>query len=94
MPNKSSKAGHKPERTCIICRTKREKSELLSFYLLDGEPIFDLKNKVPKRKNYICFDEECLGKLDKWLHAKRKKERGLKSERKETRTISNTANAD
>ncbi len=73
MPNQSSKAGHIPIRTCVVCRRKAEQKSLLSFYLLGGEPVFDLRNSVPVRKQYICFEDGCITQLDKWLSRHRKK---------------------
>jgi predicted RNA-binding protein YlxR (DUF448 family) len=67
MPNQSSDAGHVPERTCVVCRKRFEQKELLGFYLLGNDPVFDIGKAVQTRKKYVCHSEECLSGLDKWL---------------------------
>ncbi len=75
MPNRNSHVGHLPERTCVICRTKKLKSALLRFVLIDGDIVFDCKQVLNKRGYYVCFEKECILKLEKWLKKKRKKVR-------------------
>jgi len=65
MSNRSSKAGHIPERTCIVCRKKSEKQKLIKFVLLDSEIVFDLNSDMKGRGYYVCDDNRCLQKLDK-----------------------------
>ncbi len=65
MPNRSSNAGHIPQRTCVVCRRKTDKKELMKFILLDSEIVFDLNHDVEKRGYYVCDDNECLQKLEK-----------------------------
>ena len=67
MPKKSSKAGHVPERTCVVCRKKKERDKLIRFAILDSEIIFDLKREIASRGYYVCDDNDCLEKLNKWL---------------------------
>jgi predicted RNA-binding protein YlxR (DUF448 family) len=67
MPNQNSKAGQIPQRTCVICKTKTGQAELLNFYLMDRDLVFDMNKAVQTRKRYVCFRDECLGQLDKWL---------------------------
>ncbi len=57
---------HIPERTCIICKAKNEKSKLFrlvkvkdTFYELDKE------QKKQSRAVYVCKSLNCLGKLAK-----------------------------
>ena len=46
--------GHKPERTCILCRGKFEKSELLRI-VKNGESFtIDENHKKDGRGAYIC----------------------------------------
>ncbi len=71
MPNKSSHAGHIAERSCVICRKKSDKSELLRFASVDGIQVFDLKNRIQGRGFYICNDSDCLQRLDRWIKKKR-----------------------
>ena len=65
MPNRSSKAGHIPQRTCVVCRKKSEKKKLMRFVLLDSEIVLDLNYKIEKRGYYVCDDNDCLQKLGK-----------------------------
>ncbi len=71
MPNKSSKANHIVERSCVICRVKKNKSELLRFISFDGRQVFDLKNVIQARGFYICNDNACLSRLEQWIKKKR-----------------------
>ena len=66
MPNMHSKAGHTPERTCVVCRTKRAQAELLPFLLIPEGIVFDLEHKLMQRKYYLCHSSECFVKLAKW----------------------------
>lgn len=56
---------HKPERTCIICRKKKNKDELLRIIQSEEKYIFDKSGKEQKRGYYCCKDMNCLGKLSK-----------------------------
>jgi predicted RNA-binding protein YlxR (DUF448 family) len=71
MPNKSSNKGHHPIRTCVICREKKEKHLLLRFETLNGELVIDCKNTLLGRGSYLCDDNDCYSKLDKWLNKRR-----------------------
>ena len=56
----------KPERTCIVCRTQREKKDLLRIVKYkEGIIEVDLTGKKNGRGAYICKNEECLNKLIK-----------------------------
>lgn len=72
MPNRSSHAHHVPLRTCVICKRKAQKQNLFRFILLDGKAVFDLKQKIMRRGYYVCDENECLQKLDKWISRKKK----------------------
>jgi predicted RNA-binding protein YlxR (DUF448 family) len=67
MPNQSSHAQHTALRTCIICRQKSSVNTLLGFYLLGKDIVFDINKQVQTRKRYLCHNESCYFKLDKWL---------------------------
>lgn len=55
-----------PERTCIICREKKEKSELLRIVEKeDGTFIFDETQKFQGRGTYVCKSKECIQRLAK-----------------------------
>ncbi len=52
--------GHKPVRTCVSCRAKREKDQLLRITLDDTFRLVidDLKRR-PGRGAYICMKASC-----------------------------------
>lgn len=52
-------------RTCIVCRTKRDKSELVRIVLKDGDISVDLTGKMPGRGCYVCNNSDCKDKLKK-----------------------------
>lgn len=66
MPNKNSSKSHKPQRTCVVCRSRKEQDNLLSFILLPQGIVFDLKRRLQKRKYYLCPSRQCLIGFDKW----------------------------
>ncbi|MCF7793104.1 MAG: DUF448 domain-containing protein [Candidatus Cloacimonetes bacterium] len=73
MSNGSSHANHVPQRTCVICRQKKEKYNFLRFIVVKGSPIFDLKQKLQQRGSYVCDDNDCLSKLKRWISKKGRK---------------------
>ncbi len=68
----------KPMRTCVVCRTKREKKDLLRVVLTpDGEIKYDPTGRAAGRGSYLCRNEECIkaelarsGKIAKGLRHK------------------------
>lgn len=68
MPDRHSKAGHVPERTCVICRTKTAAMELQRFELTaDKKIIYTATNAKAGRGYYVCPAQDCRDRLDKWL---------------------------
>ncbi len=55
-----------PQRSCVVCRTQKNKNELLRI-VKNKENIVkvDKKGKEPGRGAYICYDIECLEKAQK-----------------------------
>ncbi len=55
-----------PQRTCIVCRTQKNKNELLRI-VKNKENIIkvDEKGKEPGRGAYICLNMECFEKAKK-----------------------------
>ena len=55
-----------PQRTCSVCRTQKNKNELLRI-TKNKENIIkvDETGKQPGRGAYICYDMECLKKAQK-----------------------------
>ena len=57
---------HKPERTCMGCYEKKDKSELIRIVKNKKEEIYlDKSGKAEGRGAYICDCTECLEKVVK-----------------------------
>ncbi|MEZ0344003.1 MAG: DUF448 domain-containing protein [Caldimicrobium sp.] len=54
------KKGHIPERTCVACRIKAPKWDLIRFVAKEGEVILDERGIFPGRGAYLC--KNCLPK--------------------------------
>ena len=52
-----------PERTCIACRRKGKKGELVRITDSPAGVIIDYTEKLPGRGAYICPEKECIEKL-------------------------------
>ncbi len=50
---------HEPVRTCIVCRRKKNKRELVRLALTDDVVVVDLKQKMPGRGAYVC-SSQCM----------------------------------
>lgn len=66
--------GHKPERTCILCRGKFDKSQLLRIVKNGTEFSLDETHKKDGRGAYVCT--EC--RLSEQLLKKRVLDRAFK----------------
>ena len=55
-----------PQRTCSVCRTQKNKNDLLRI-VKNKENIIkvDEMGKEPGRGAYICYDVQCLEKAQK-----------------------------
>lgn len=61
-----------PQRMCIGCNTRREKTELLRIVrTLDGKITVDKSGKMDGRGAYICNNEKCLDIVIKSQRLKR-----------------------
>ncbi|MCJ8342291.1 MAG: DUF448 domain-containing protein [Cetobacterium sp.] len=57
---------HIPERTCIVCREKKDKNDLFRIgQVSEKKYIFDEKGKVQSRGVYVCKTHECIQRLSK-----------------------------
>lgn len=53
----------KPQRTCVACRTKADKRDLVRIVLNpDGTVSVDPTGKAPGRGAYLCRNAECIKK--------------------------------
>lgn len=55
----------KPVRTCIACRSPKEKRELIRIVKCGEEIFVDKTGKKNGRGAYVCNNKECLAKLKK-----------------------------
>jgi predicted RNA-binding protein YlxR (DUF448 family) len=76
MPNQNSHAHHKPQRTCVVCRSRKDSSELLNFVLLPEGVVFDPGRKLQRRNHYLCPEPKCIDGLIKWKGRYRKRRGG------------------
>ena len=57
---------HQPLRMCIVCRTRKEKDDLLKLVKTKNNEIeMDFSGKKEGRGVYICYSEDCIQKLKK-----------------------------
>jgi len=55
-----------PMRTCIACRSKKSKKDMVRILLSDEEGLmYDLSGKKNGRGAYICLTQTCLDALKK-----------------------------
>ncbi|MGL4672381.1 MAG: DUF448 domain-containing protein [Cetobacterium sp.] len=60
MPNTT------PERTCVVCRDKRDKSDLFRIAKInENNYSFDEKQKLQSRAIYVCKTHECIKRISK-----------------------------
>lgn len=52
-----------PERTCIVCRKKREKSSLLRIIRSDAGIETDFTGNRNGRGAYVCRNKACISRL-------------------------------
>lgn len=50
-------------RTCIACRNKKHKEELLRIVSENGNAVLDETQKMNTRGIYICNEKTCIYKL-------------------------------
>ena len=51
----------KPQRSCVSCRTVRDKNELLRVVVTpEGDVVYDPTGKMSGRGAYLCPDEKCI----------------------------------
>lgn len=53
----------KNTRTCIACRSKKDKSQFIRIIAKDGIANIDETKKANTRGMYICNNSECINKL-------------------------------
>nr|WP_255492164.1 DUF448 domain-containing protein [Cetobacterium sp. 2A] len=57
---------HIPERTCVVCREKKDKSELFRIaQVSENKYVFDKEQKMQARGLYVCKTHECIQRISK-----------------------------
>ena len=54
-----------PERTCLVCKEKKEKKELFRIAEVEGQHIYDVDQDIQARGTYVCKTHECIKRLSK-----------------------------
>ena len=50
-------------RSCIVCRSMKEKPELLRLINYNDTTMFDLTQKIQQRGFYVCYEKKCISAL-------------------------------
>lgn len=56
---------HIPERTCVACRKKADKTEFLKIVKFKETAVIDESGKMDGRGAYICKNADCIKKAIK-----------------------------
>ena len=57
------KRNHIPIRSCIWCRRKVPKSDLIRLSLVDNMVVEDKSKIIAGRGAYVCYRSECVAKV-------------------------------
>lgn len=55
----------KPQRTCIVCRTTKDKKDLIRIVKFNDQISLDRTGKKNGRGAYVCNSQDCICKLKK-----------------------------
>ena len=50
---------HQPQRSCIVCREKKDKRALTRLVIADGKLQVDMSGKMKGRGAYLCDKSDC-----------------------------------
>ena len=56
---------YSPTRTCVVCRNKANKQDLLRIVEQNKEFVLDQNQKINARGFYICKNHECINSLNR-----------------------------
>ena len=73
-----------PMRMCVVCRTMKEKSELLKVVLYKNEFCVDPEGKLGGRGAYICKTGQCKDSFEKKRAFERAFKKAIPDQLKET----------
>jgi predicted RNA-binding protein YlxR (DUF448 family) len=58
--------GHVPIRTCVSCRSKKAKKELIRLVIKgDNRVVIDKLKRINGRGTYVCNDSTCMERFIK-----------------------------
>lgn len=60
-----------PTRSCVVCKKKDEKKNLIRIVSIEEKAIIDKNQKINSRAIYFCNNENCINKFIK-LNQKKK----------------------
>ena len=49
----------RPQRTCIVCRDKKDKRDLIRLVLMESRLEVDMSGKMNGRGAYLCHNPNC-----------------------------------
>ena len=50
---------HKPQRSCVVCRLKTDKRDLIRLVIANGSVMIDESGKMNGRGAYLCANRVC-----------------------------------
>lgn len=60
-----------PTRSCVVCKKKDEKKNLIRIVSIEGKAIIDKNQKINSRAIYFCNNENCINKFIKLSQKKK-----------------------
>lgn len=60
-----------PTRSCVVCKKRNEKKNLIRIVSIEGKAIIDKNQKINSRAIYFCKNENCINKFIKLSQKKK-----------------------
>ena len=60
-----------PTRSCVVCKKRDEKKNLIRIVSIEGKAIIDKNQKINSRAIYFCNNENCINKFIKLSQKKK-----------------------
>mgnify|MGYP003373019727 FL=1 len=60
-----------PTRSCVVCKKRNEKKNLIRIVSIEGKAIIDKNQKINSRAIYFCNNENCINKFIKLSQKKK-----------------------
>ena len=67
-----------PQRTCAVCKSKKDLDKLYAFIIIPEGIIIDPRRRLQRPRHYVCNDINCLSNLEEWEKRYFKKHYGIK----------------